>query len=122
MKIAQRFSAGLRVNKLNQSPRSGRQISAGNGRLQLLSSVSRTCNPSYADPSAEALGYSHTVRYRERSAIPFFWANWHLSLNVEVCNELVWIGGTVSNHNFEFAGLNHKAHLAIVRTELLGGE
>jgi len=72
MKIARRFSAGYSVNKHPQSPRSGRQ------NFRWRSSISDLCRPfhglaiySRSDPSAEALGYVHTVRYRGRTPFRF---------------------------------------------------
>jgi hypothetical protein len=102
MKIAQRFSAGSGVNQLNQSPRRGRQnYRTANDSERVKGATfeefstlfgltlnlyparyrSRFCNSVVrftdlrslsSDPSAEALGYFHAVRYRGRAAKSFW--------------------------------------------------
>jgi len=73
MKIAQRFSAGVKIDRRTQSPRSGRQNFPTKVDSQIL------CRPfhglailSRSDASAEALGYFHRVRYRGRRSPSLF--------------------------------------------------
>jgi hypothetical protein len=75
MKIAQRFSAG---SGSTTKPEPATRATELTGDGQFKSSVVRfTDLRSFlrSDPSAEALGYFHPIRYRGRLTTFFFWAN-----------------------------------------------